>query len=145
MPNSSGLALTGAELIALANQARMAMSVLHLFKVNPAFTPSATTLKAEYQANECDFDGYAPKTIATFGTPVLFGTGYATYAPTQTFYWVFDSEGVQNACGGWWLETAAGVVVDYGVFDPGVPVQGPGQAVIVTPLEYTPAGAILSL
>ena len=141
MPNFSGLSLNGAKVIATANQARLAASVLHLFKQNPAFNPTITTTLAEFNANEADFDGYATKTIATWGTPVLLGAAWATYAPTQTFLWELDTDAVGNAIGGWYLVTSGGELMDYGIYDPPIPVSGEGQAVIVTPIEITPAGA----
>lgn len=138
MPDVSALSLTGAKLEATAAQTRLAASVLHLFK--SGFVPTPTTLKAEFDANECDYDGYAPLTIATWNAPKLAGVGYAIYAPTQTFSWVFDVDAVGNQVGGAWLETAAGDVYQYTIFDPTRPIQGPDQAIITTPTDIYPAG-----
>lgn len=139
MPNTTFLSLTGAAQIAASNKTALAASVLHLFKYDMAFVPSPTTPLADYTANECDFDGYAPATIATWQDPVLFGSGYAVFAPTQIFRWALETDGIGNAVGGWFLVTSGGVLRDVGVFDPPIPAQGAGQAVIVTPLEITPA------
>jgi len=138
MPDISALSLSGALVQATAGQARNANSVLHLFKA--PFAPTPTTTKAEFEAQECDYDGYAPLTIATWSAPVLAGTGYMTYAPTQTFPWTLDTDAVGNQVGGHWLETAGGVLLDYSIYDPSIPCQGPGQAVIKTPIEVYPAG-----
>lgn len=138
MPDISYLSLTGASVEAVAAQARMANAVCSLFKAG--FLPSPTSVLADFEAQECDFDGYAPATIATWGTPVLAGTGYMTYAPAQTFAWAHDTDDVGNAVGGYWLETAGGVLIAYTVFNPTRPAQGPGQAVIVTPVLVFPAG-----
>lgn len=138
MPDTNALSLSGALVQATAAQARNANSVISLFKAG--FLPSAASVKADFEANECDFDGYAPKTIATWNAPVLAGVGYMTYAPTQTFLWALDTDAIGNMVGGHWIETAAGVLLEYSVYDPAVPMQGAGQAVIKSPLEVYPAG-----
>lgn len=140
MPNINALSLNGARIIATANQARLANSVLHLFKTNPTFFPSITTTKAEFDANEADFDGYTAAVIASWGAPVLLGAAWATYAPTQTFRWALDTDAVGNSISGWYLVTASGELMDYGVFDPPISVSAPGMAVLVTPIQVTPAG-----
>lgn len=138
MPDISYLSITGAFVEADAAKTRMANAVCKLFK--QGFVPSPTSTKADFEANECDFDGYASKTIATWSTPVLAGTGYMTYAPTQTFAWSHVADDVGNAVGGYWLQTAGGDLISYTAFDPARPAQGPGQAVIVTPVLVFPAG-----
>lgn len=138
MPDSSALSLSGARLEAVAAKTRLAASVLHLFQAG--FVPTPTTTKAEFEANECDYDGYAPLTIATWHDPILAGVGYAVYAPTQTFPWVFEVDGIGNQVGGTWLETATGDVYQYTIFDPTRPLQGADQAVITTPTEVYTAG-----
>lgn len=138
MPDFSALSLTGAKLEAAAGKTRLALSVLHLFKAG--FVPTPTTVKADFEANECDYDGYAPLTITAWSDPVLAGVGYAIYAPTQTFPWVLDTDAIGNQAGGAWLETAAGVVYQYTIFDPTRPIQGPDQAIITTPTDVYPAG-----
>ena len=138
MPDVNGLSLAGALVQSTANQARMAACVMHLFK--QGFTPTPTTPLSTYLANECDFDGYAPATIAAWAAPVLAGQGYATYAPTQTFRWTHVADDVGNAVGGHFIVTSGGDLMDYAIYDPAIPAQGPGQAVIKTPVEVTPAG-----
>lgn len=138
MPDSSALSLTGAFVEADAAKTRMAMSVMSLFQYG--FVPTPTSIKADFELHECDFDGYEPATIATFATPILAGVGYATYGPTQTFPWTLDTDAVGNQVGGFWLETAGGVLIGYTIFDPSIPAQGPGQAVVKTPILVFPAG-----
>lgn len=138
MADQNGLSLSGAKVLAAANKTRMAACVMHLYKAS--FTPTPTSVLADYQAAECDFDGYAPATIATWADPVLAGQGYAVYAPTQTFRWDFDTDGIGNQVGGHWLQTAGGDLIDYSIYGPSIPCQGPDQAVVKTPVEVTPAG-----
>lgn len=134
----NALSMTGAALIAAANQTRNANSVLRLFK--GGFNPSPTTTKAEFLANEADYDGYAALTIVAWGAPILFGLGWATFAPTQTFRWGPAGAGTNNMIGGTFLLTQAGDLLTYEVFEQERPMQGPGQAVVTTPIQITPAG-----
>jgi hypothetical protein len=138
MATVSGLSLSGALIIATANKTRNANSVCHLFK--STFLPSPTSVKADFLAAECDFDGYAPLTIAAWGDPILFGQGYATFAPTQTFRWTHDTDDVGNSVGGYFLVDSGGNLLSYATFNPPANVSGPGQAVVVTPIMVTPAG-----
>jgi len=138
MPDVSALSLSGARIEAVAGKARLANSVLHLFKFG--FSPTPTSTLADFEANECDFDGYAAKTIATWSDPVLANVAYAIYAPTQTFAWSHVADDVGNAVGGAFLVTAGGDLYQYTIFDPSRPCQGPDQAVITTPTDIYPAG-----
>lgn len=138
MPDQSFLTLNGAKIIATANQARMANSVMRLFKFG--FLPDITTPLATFVENECDFAGYDAITIAAWSAPVLAGASWATYAPTQTFRWTAEGENVGNQVGGHFIVTAGGELIDFAIYDPSIPVQGPGQAVVKTPIEVTVAG-----
>lgn len=138
MPDQNSLSLNGARVEAVAAQTRMAACVMSLFQ--SGFAPSITSTKADFEAEECDFDGYAPKTIATFAAPLLSGDGYSTFGPTQVFAWTLVTDAVGNSVGGYWLETAGGELIGYGTFDPSRPAQGPDQAVVVTPILQFNAG-----
>lgn len=138
MADRNALSLAGALVVSTANQARLANAVLHLFKYG--WVPQPTSTKADFLAQECDYDNYAPLTIAAWGAPVLLGAAWATYAPTQTFRWAHVADDVGNAVGGYFLVTAAGDLMDYSIFDPAIALQGPGQACVKTPIEITPAG-----
>lgn len=110
---------------------------MHLFK--STFVPTPTTPLSAFHANECDFDGYAPATIAAWSDPVLAGAAWAIYAPTQTFRWVFAT-GVGNMVGGYWIQLAGGDIKDYTTFNPAEAAAGPGMAIIRTPIEVFPWG-----
>lgn len=138
MPDVSALSMSGAKLEAVAAKTVLANSVLHLFKFG--FVPTPTSVLADFAANECDYDGYAPVTIATWADPVLAGLAYAIFAPTQTFRWEHDTDDVGNAVGGTYLLTAGGDLYQYTIFDPSRPAQGPDQAIITTPTDVFPAG-----
>lgn len=138
MPDVNGLSLAGSLVQSTANQARMAACVMHLFKFG--FNPTPTTPLTTYLENECDYDGYAAQTIATWAAPVLAGQGYGTFAPTQTFRWTHVADDVGNQVGGHFIVTSGGDLMDYSIYDPSIPMQGPGMAVIKSPVEVTPAG-----
>lgn len=138
MADFNGLSESGALIQSAANKTRMAASVMHLFKYG--FIPTPTSTLADFLANECDFDGYAAATIATWGDPVLAGQAWATFAPTQIFRWAHVSADVGNQVGGHFLVTSGGDLMDYSIYDPSIPAQGPGQAVVKTPVEVTPFG-----
>lgn len=132
------LSMSGAAIIAAANQARNANSVVRLFK--STFNPSPTSTKADFIAAEADYDGYAAVTVAAWGAPILYGQGWATFAPTQTFRYTAGASNIGNTIGGYFLVTSAGDLMIYEVFANPAPVQGPGQAVVVTPIMVTNAG-----
>lgn len=138
MADSSSLALTGARTEAVAGKARLANSVLHLFKAG--FVPTPVTPLTDFEANECDFDGYAALVIAAWSDPVLAGVAYAIYAPTQTFPWTFDVDAIGNQVGGAFLVLAGGSLYQFSTFDPSRPCMGPDQAIITTPTDIYPAG-----
>src|SRR5262245_30156169 len=114
MPDFSALSLTGAKVEAAAGKTRLANSVLHLFQAG--FVPTPTSTLADFDANECAYDGYAALTIATWSDPVLAGVAYAIFAPTQTFRWVFDTEALGNQAGGAYLVLSGGELYQYTVF-----------------------------
>lgn len=138
MPDVTVLSLAGAKSEAEDGQSRLANSVLHLFQAG--FNPNSTTPLADFLTNEADFDGYTPKTIATWSTPILAGAGYVTYAPTQTFPWTHDTDDVGNQIGGWFLVLADGTLYMFALFDPTRPCQGPDQAIVTQPTDVYLAG-----
>ncbi len=138
MPDVSALSLSGAKVEAIAGKARLANSVLHLFKAG--FNPTPASLLADFSAQECDFDGYAPLTIATWSDEYLAGAAYVIFAPTQTFPWVFDVDAIGDQVGGAYLVLSGGELYQYTKFDPTRPCQGPDQAIITQPTDVYPAG-----
>lgn len=138
MPDTSAFSMSGAKLEAEAGVTTLANSVLHLFKWG--FVPTPTSQLSEFLEQECDYDGYAALTIATWADPVLAGLAYAIFAPTQVFRWEHDAEDIGNAIGGAFLETAGGDLYQYTIFDPARGLNGPDQAVILTPTDVFPAG-----
>lgn len=116
----------------------MVNSTLHQFQQGWVPTPSSSA--ADYAANEADYDGYAAITLATWSAPVLApGSGWMTFGPQSTFRWTFNVDAVGNSIGGYWVETAGGVVTDYVIYDTAKPMQGPGQSDTQTPVEVFPA------
>lgn len=136
--SSQFLSQEGSQVQATARKAALANSVLHLFKYG--FNPSPSTTLTQLLAQECDFDSYAPATIATWDGPVLApGSGWMIFSPQQVFIWAHVTDDVTNVVGGWFLVDAGGALADVQIFDaPGQPMQGPGQSVIQVCVEVFP-------
>jgi len=140
MPNTQFSSLEGVKADANLVQTSLVNSKARLFK--QGFLPNPSTVAADYAAQECDFDNYAEKTIAAWGEPVLAtdASGYMILAPTQTWIWEFDTDAVENIVGGYWIELAGGTVVAAVIFGTPVPMQGPDQATVVTPVMVWATG-----
>ena len=124
--------LSGAQNDAGLIKTNLVSAVIKLFK--GGFVPSSSTVKAELEAEECDFDDYTSKTIAAWTGPVLAPvSGYQLNAPVQT--WEVLTNVVGNDVGGYWIETAGGIVHDIFQFDQPVPMGIVGQAVQVVPVQ----------
>jgi len=131
-PNSAALA------DATAKRAALALSVVKLFK--SGFVPTPDTLVAELDANECDYDDYAPATITAWLAPVnSVGGGSQITAPTTQFTITVDQV-VPNTVGGYWVELAGGAVQIIRQFDAPVPMVNAGNYVQVTPTVVFPNG-----
>jgi hypothetical protein len=134
MPDTQFLSQAGALLLAQRQQTYLIDSVVHLFQ--STFTPAPGNVLADYLAAECDFDGYAPKTIAAWNEIVAAAsTAFIVFAPTQTWIWAHVSLDVGNMVGGHFIVSAAGDLVDVVIYDPPIPMQGPFQSVVKTPSE----------
>lgn len=138
MPDASYLSLTGAKLEAENSQALLANSVVHLFK--SGFVPSPTSTLQNFLDQECNFDGYVAKTLATWPNIVLAGAAYLIYPATQTWLWEHVAADTGNQVGGAFIVTSDGDLYSYTVFDPTRPMQGPDQAIIFAPSDLFPAG-----
>lgn len=120
------LPLSGAEADITLVKASLVNSVVSLF--NETLTPTQTTTKGELEAAEVTHTDYAPKTIAAFAGPYLASVpGYAINSPVQQ--WIVSTPGEEQLVGGYWIETAGGVVHDIVQFDAPIPFQLVGQVV----------------
>lgn len=141
MPDSQFRTASGALVEATAAQARMANSTIHLLKDVDGVTPGSSLTYLE--AREADYDGYAPITMATWNAPILGATsGYLTYGPQVSFLWVFDTDAVGNSIKGFWTQTAGGALMDIVIFGDPFAMQGPGNAIVQTPVQVFPARAV---
>lgn len=98
----------------------LAVSVLHFFK--DTLILSQFTTKAEFEANECDFDGYvgAGYPLAAWTGPLIDPNGGAiiTSPLVNIAYGPAGDPVVANQVAGWWVEDAAGNVRWSGTYDP---------------------------
>lgn len=128
----------GAKATAEVKQTALANSVAKLFK--SGFLPSVTTPVASFDAEECDFDDYAPITIVAWNDPALASLpGYNIDA--LLLRWVCAADQVVgNEVGGIWFELADGTLLDFVILDPPVPMMLADQVLEWVPLEFFPAG-----
>lgn len=138
MADASFVSQQGAFDAAVAAQTALENAVMHLF-IAGEITPTPLSTAADFLAAEANFDGYAPATIATWAAPVLAGSAWAIYAPTQTFRYTF-SAGAVNSIGGYFIITAGGDLLGYTTFNPAENAASPGQAIIRTPVNVYPWG-----
>jgi hypothetical protein len=111
---------------------------VRLFKAD--YVPTVNTVLADLEANEADYSDYAPQTITAWLPPSssVFG-GAQILAPTVQFLCV-DAQAVENAIGGYWIETATGDVVLIRQFDSPVAMVSNGDVVQITPVYVFPTG-----
>ena len=138
MADTSYLSMEGAQVEATAAQTRMATGGMHLYQ--SGFVPSPTSTLTDFDANECDFDGYVAATFTAWNAPVIAGTGWMTYGPTQTFAYVDGATHVGNMVGGYYLVDKDGKLVGWSAASPAEPCQANGQAFIRTPTLVFRAG-----
>lgn len=111
-------------------QTLLAASKLRLFQ--STLTPNAQTPKADFVANEADYDGYTAGGVAitAFLGPIADPAGGASIvSPLTLFSYVDDTGHVGNMIGGWFLETATGEVWAYGVYPQAIALAADGDAI----------------
>lgn len=141
MPDSQFRTASGALIEATAAKTRMANSEIHLLKAIDGVTPGSNL--AYLEAREADYDGYAAITMVAWNDPILGTTsGYLTFGPQVTFRWTFVADGVGNSVLGYWTQTAGGDLMDVVIFADGQAMQGPGNAMVLTPVQVFPARAV---
>lgn len=109
-------------------QTALAASKLHLFK--SSFTPNNESVIADFDAAECDYDGYAAGgiAVATWLAPLLTPPqGCEIESGTKQFHYVDGVGHVTNLAGGWYLTDTGGALVAYDVFPEAVPFQSNGN------------------
>lgn len=116
-----------------AFQTALVSSKMRLFKATE-LNLTETTTKAELEAAECDYDGYAEGgiTVTAMNDPhVDEDGGVVVLSPVVQFNYVDDTAHVANSVGGFWLEDAAGVVRISGEFTTAQPMAGNTQSIPV--------------
>lgn len=102
----------------------LASCKLKLFKNDILLTPA--TVKADL--TEADFGGYAEKTITALLPAYIDPAGGAS-AQIATQQFDCDGTAPDNVVYGFWVETAAGVLVLAGSFDQGIPMVNLGDSI----------------
>lgn len=91
--------------------------VVKLFK--NGFAPTPLSVAADFNANECDFNGYASKSIGGAGElfvgPMLNAQNQVVLA-TPSMTWIATDDLAPNSVGGFWVENTAHDIRRYGTY-----------------------------
>lgn len=140
MPDTAVLPLSGAEKIVGLTATALANSIMHLYQTT--LTPNPGTPLSAFTTAEATFSGYAAVTVVSVGDPFILGAAWAVEV-TVRFDYDSGAGAVGNQIGGWYWVTAAGVLIEYGTFDPTRPAQGDGQAIFVTAVLPISSGQVI--
>ena len=121
-PNAGSLWLAEVAQTALAN------SVLSLYQTGSVVL-SPTTTKAELEAAEADYTGYATQTVTAWMAPLLNPLGGASIDSGLKQFAIASPYTVSNVIQGWWLEDSTGDVVCAGDFASTKPLVGAGDGI----------------
>lgn len=129
MPDSQFYTTQAAAAKAAVVKTTLAVSKLRLFKTG--ITVDQFSTKEELVAAECDFDGYTGggyALTAWTGPAPNPGGGAVITSPLVYINNNTPSDPpAGNQCGGFWIETAGGLVWLVGIFDPSRPLQVVGD------------------
>lgn len=102
----------------------LATGTVHLFK--SGFSPNYVSPEADFAANEADFVGYAPATIATWSA-IVSDSAQEPLTLSAAALFTCTAGTTPNVIAGLWLETVGNKVVRYFVFDNPVNISLAGQ------------------
>lgn len=122
-PTAGSLWLAGITRTALA------ASILKLFQ--SSLVPNVNTVKADLDAAEADFTGYAPITLTTWGAAYISSAGGAAINSPCGQFDTDDPTTVANNIGGAWVETAGGLLVIIDAFPDAIPMNAPNMSIPV--------------
>jgi hypothetical protein len=121
----------------------LAAAKLRLFL--QSFVPTPASLQAAFLAAEATFTGYpAGGIVVTWSAVGVDAEGVATMIGSRSFFQATDAV-TPNLIGGAWLETAAGLVEEYCVFQPPVDMTFALAWLGVTPIENEPIPSLMSV
>lgn len=118
----------GTRILALQMQTLLALSKLRLFKTG--FTPSVSSVLADFVANEADYTGYTAggAVLTAWLNPVNRASGGTAIGSPTVQFQAASPFTLANVVGGWFLVAAAGTsVVAFGTFDSPIPIGALGQ------------------
>lgn len=124
----------GALAVATDMQTFLAGCNVGLYKAPVSLGPGTT--KADLTAQECDFSGYAQKTVTAMQAPYLASGGGASIS-TGYLQWDWTpatppAVDVQNQVYGFWVEDAGGDLIVVGSFDDAVAMGEVGNSLPLT-------------
>jgi hypothetical protein len=113
----------------LAGVARTALANSKLKLFQSSLVPNVNTTKAELDAAEADFSGYAEITLTAWGVPYTVAAGGAAINSPCGQFDTDDPTTVTNNIGGAWVETSGGVLVIIDSFPDVIPMNAPNQSI----------------
>lgn len=148
MPDTQFMTRAAAVTKGTRQKTALALSKLRLCKA--PFVPTEFSTIDDFEANECDYDGYVAGGITlTAWTGPIYATGggaVITSPIANPAYGPAGTPAVTNEVSAWWIENAAGDVELCGTFSPARPMAqvGDGFAFIAQDVEgkNAPAPAV---
>lgn len=102
-------------------------ALMKLFK--SGFAPSQQNVAADFAAQEATFTGYAASMALTFSAVVVDANGDPVVQASNLFTQTGNT--ITDSIGGFWLETAGGKVIQFGVFPQPVNMAAAGRFINV--------------
>lgn len=124
MPDVQAMSLAESLAIATARKTALAGGDVLLFK--SGFNPTPASVIADYEAEECDFSGYARMNVAAMLGPFLGLGGYQINTPLTNF--AVAAGGVTNEVGGMALILTDETIVAYVTFETPINMSVEGQS-----------------
>lgn len=90
---------------------------------------------------ECDFDGYASKTVSAWSTPAMLATGNAETVASTVLHWAPTGTTTPNSVTGYWIEGGNGDYLGGEAFAQPVNLTGPTTALNLVPVFQQAAAA----
>lgn len=135
MPDQSGIPLEGTKVDAASRSTSLSTTAtVRLFK--QGFTPTPSSVAADFIAQEATYQGYASQTVAAWHAPELNGSaGYMIYGTSVlSFTWVAGTGDPDNTIGGYWVQDAGGKARGYTIFQTPVTLSGADQVLPLIPV-----------
>lgn len=113
----------------LANEVQTLLALSKMRLYQSSITPTVNTTKAELEAAEATYTGYAEKTLTAWGEPYTSPAGGASISSPLVQFQTAAPYTTGNNIGGAWIEEAGGDLVAIITFPDVVPMSAEGDAI----------------